>query len=47
MEDPSTIVLEFAAGTLARGWCHKLNMISIGGPFGQLDFDERLLANDL
>lgn len=46
-DDASTIVLEFAAGTLAKGWCHKLQLISIGGPFGQLDFDEALLAKDL
>jgi len=46
VEDPSSITLEFAAGTLAKGWCHKLSMVA-GGPSGGLDFDEALLAPDL
>ena len=46
-DDPSSITLEFAAGTLAKGWCHKLQLTSPGGPTGGLDFDDALLASDL
>jgi hypothetical protein len=43
--DPSTIILQFPAGSLARGWCHRLQL---GGfsPFGEgTDFDTELLAS--
>lgn len=42
--DPSTVLLQFRGGSLARGWCHKLEL-SGGGPGP--DFDEKLLASDL
>jgi len=42
--DPSTILLEFSGGSLARGWCHKLHFNAMGpGP----DFDTKLLDANL
>lgn len=42
--DPSTILLEFHGGSLALGWCHKLQFNAFGpGP----DFDVQLIESDL
>jgi hypothetical protein len=45
-DDPSTIILQFPAGSLARGWCHRLTLGGQGG-LGTPDFDTALLADDL
>jgi hypothetical protein len=44
--DPSTILLEFSGGSLARGWCHKLHFADTG-PFGGPDFDVEHLSGGL
>jgi len=45
--DPSTIILQFPAGTLASGWCHRLHLGGVPGLGGTADFDEQLLAGEL
>jgi hypothetical protein len=37
--DPSSILLQFPAGSLVGGWCHRLVLSAPGGP-GGIDFDE-------
>jgi len=38
--DPSSIILQFPAGSLVGGWCHRLTLSAPGGPGGGIDFDE-------
>ena len=44
--DPSTILLEFHGGSLALGWCHKLQFSPLGLGAGP-DFDAVRLDSDL
>lgn len=40
--DPSTIILKFAPGSIARGWCFELDLMSAAGA---ISADARLIAN--
>jgi hypothetical protein len=42
-DDPSTVIVTFEAGSLARGWCHMLQFAV--NPFMRIDMDERLLGD--
>ena len=42
--DPSNIILQFPGGSLKQGWCHKLELSSVGGG---TDFDTKLLETDM
>jgi len=38
--DPSTIILKFAPGSVARGWCYELDLM---GAAGAIAADARLI----
>ena len=44
-DDPSTVMVQFAAGTIARGWQHRLHLKPLPGVGGMED--EQLVALDL